>query len=257
MGGGSAPCGSVGGVPWVSSALTNFFRPGGLNPAIANALIGTPAKGCINAALAVMQQGGLVRRAIRQPTGSLAAFLLAIWTPTTPMEVRSIMASPLISKSGLEITTNFWRHTPGRTQLMIRRICNRRLLRKIAISPATSGRLRYSTSVTAWFSVACIKPESFPERVSPAASSAIGPSLQSWKLLRAGHSTSSPVIRTTFSSRLAQPPEHRSARNACDALRTNSGFKILFHRIFSGTLLHPVRCWRHTDSTRPRWKSAT
>ena len=31
-------------MPWVSAALTNFFRPGGLNPAIATALIGTPAQ---------------------------------------------------------------------------------------------------------------------------------------------------------------------------------------------------------------------
>ncbi len=59
VGGGQAPCGFVSGVPWVSAALTNFFRPGGLNPAIASALIGTPAQACINAALAVMQQGGL------------------------------------------------------------------------------------------------------------------------------------------------------------------------------------------------------
>ena len=59
VGAGAAPCGFVSGVPWVSSALTNFFRPGGLNPAIAGALIGTPAQGCINAALAVLQQGGL------------------------------------------------------------------------------------------------------------------------------------------------------------------------------------------------------
>ncbi len=59
VGGGAAPCGFVNGVPWVSAALTNFFRPGGLNPAIASALVGTPAQGCINAALAILQQGGL------------------------------------------------------------------------------------------------------------------------------------------------------------------------------------------------------
>ncbi len=59
VGAGPAPCGFVGGVPWVSAALTNFFRPGGLNPAIARALIGTPAQGCINAALAILQQAGL------------------------------------------------------------------------------------------------------------------------------------------------------------------------------------------------------
>jgi hypothetical protein len=59
VGAGSAPCGFVGGVPWVSAALTNFFRPGGLNPAIASALIGTPAQGCIDAALSVLHAGGL------------------------------------------------------------------------------------------------------------------------------------------------------------------------------------------------------
>jgi hypothetical protein len=70
VGAGSKPCGFVGGVPWVSAALTNFFRPGGLNPAIASALIGTPAQGCINAALSILQQGGL-SKACDPPTSGL------------------------------------------------------------------------------------------------------------------------------------------------------------------------------------------
>ena len=56
---GSAPCGvNPGGAPWVSSALTNFFRPGGINPSIANLLLalGPPASNCVTAVLpAVMK----------------------------------------------------------------------------------------------------------------------------------------------------------------------------------------------------------
>jgi hypothetical protein len=59
VGAGAVPCGVAGGQPWVSTALTNFFRPSGLNPAIAGALAGTPAQGCIQEALAVLQAGGL------------------------------------------------------------------------------------------------------------------------------------------------------------------------------------------------------
>ncbi len=59
VGTGQAPCGFVGSTPWVSSALVNFFRPSGLNPAIALALIGTPAQGCIQAALGLLGAAGL------------------------------------------------------------------------------------------------------------------------------------------------------------------------------------------------------
>jgi len=42
VGTGAAPCGvNPSGVPWVSAALTNFFRPGGINPSIANLLVAT------------------------------------------------------------------------------------------------------------------------------------------------------------------------------------------------------------------------
>ena len=55
---GAAPCGvnPNNGLPWVSAALTNFFRPGGVNPAIANALIAGGGGACITQILpAVMQ----------------------------------------------------------------------------------------------------------------------------------------------------------------------------------------------------------
>ena len=56
---GPAPCGQNpnNGLFWVSSALTNFFRPGGLNPSIASALKAAGAGACVTAVLpAVMQQ---------------------------------------------------------------------------------------------------------------------------------------------------------------------------------------------------------
>ncbi len=60
VGSGAVPCGAnPSGQPWVSAALTSFFRPSGLNPSLAGALIGTPAQGCILEALAILQTAGL------------------------------------------------------------------------------------------------------------------------------------------------------------------------------------------------------
>jgi hypothetical protein len=58
VGTGSAPCGvnPNSGLPWVSAALTNFFRPGGINPSIANFLTAVGAGSCVTTVLpAVMQ----------------------------------------------------------------------------------------------------------------------------------------------------------------------------------------------------------
>jgi len=58
VGTGSAPCGinPNNGLPWVSAALTNFFRPGGINPSIANFVSAVGASSCVTAVLpAVMQ----------------------------------------------------------------------------------------------------------------------------------------------------------------------------------------------------------
>jgi hypothetical protein len=50
---GFAPCGfNPGGQPWVSAALTNFFRPSAVNPAIALALLSNPASApCVTTVL--------------------------------------------------------------------------------------------------------------------------------------------------------------------------------------------------------------
>jgi Carboxypeptidase regulatory-like domain/TonB dependent receptor len=50
VGSGALPCGAGSKGPWVSSALTNFFRPGGLNPSIAEALIAGGASPCVTLA---------------------------------------------------------------------------------------------------------------------------------------------------------------------------------------------------------------
>ncbi len=52
VGSGAAPCGNGALGPWVNSALMNFFRPGGLNPSIAGALIaaGPSAIPCVQLA---------------------------------------------------------------------------------------------------------------------------------------------------------------------------------------------------------------
>ncbi len=54
---GFAPCGvNPSGQPWISAALMNFFRPGGFNASIANALTGAGAGACVTAlAPAVLQ----------------------------------------------------------------------------------------------------------------------------------------------------------------------------------------------------------
>jgi hypothetical protein len=57
VGTGAAPCGvnPNNGLPWVTPALTNFFRPGGINPSIAN-FLGAVATPCVTMVLpAVMQ----------------------------------------------------------------------------------------------------------------------------------------------------------------------------------------------------------
>lgn len=53
VGTGSAPCGvnPNTGLPWVSAALTNFFRPGGINPSIANFVSAVGASSCVTTVL--------------------------------------------------------------------------------------------------------------------------------------------------------------------------------------------------------------
>ena len=50
VGTGANPCGVGALGPWVNAALTNFFRPGGLNPAIAEALIAGGGATCVQIA---------------------------------------------------------------------------------------------------------------------------------------------------------------------------------------------------------------
>jgi len=50
VGTGNNHCGNGPLGPWVSSALTNFFRPGGLNPSIAGALLAVGDVACVTAA---------------------------------------------------------------------------------------------------------------------------------------------------------------------------------------------------------------
>ena len=49
-GGAGGPCGTGPLGPWVSAPLMNFFRPGGMNPSIAAALIGAGAGACVTLA---------------------------------------------------------------------------------------------------------------------------------------------------------------------------------------------------------------
>jgi hypothetical protein len=49
-------CGfTAGGAPWVDSALTNFFRPGGINPSVAGAYIAQGAGACVGLAESMLQ----------------------------------------------------------------------------------------------------------------------------------------------------------------------------------------------------------
>jgi Carboxypeptidase regulatory-like domain/TonB-dependent Receptor Plug Domain len=49
------PCGLVGGKPYVPAALMNFFRPGGLNPSIAEGLIAAGGGACVGLAEQMLQ----------------------------------------------------------------------------------------------------------------------------------------------------------------------------------------------------------
>ncbi|HXZ33889.1 MAG TPA: TonB-dependent receptor [Terriglobales bacterium] len=59
VGSGAVPCGVGPAGPWVSAALVNFFRPSGLNPAIAGALLPTPAAPCVAEAQQILAAEGL------------------------------------------------------------------------------------------------------------------------------------------------------------------------------------------------------
>ena len=58
VGTGAAPCGvnPNNGLPWVSAALTNFFRPGGINPSIANFVAAVGGGSCLTAVLPGLMQ---------------------------------------------------------------------------------------------------------------------------------------------------------------------------------------------------------
>jgi hypothetical protein len=58
VGTGAAPCGlnPNTGLPWVSAALTNFFRPGGINPSIANFVTAVGAGSCVTTVLPALMQ---------------------------------------------------------------------------------------------------------------------------------------------------------------------------------------------------------
>jgi hypothetical protein len=61
VGSGALPCGFnlITNAPWVSAALVSFFRPGGLNPSLANALIAGGAGGCVALAQQILSAHGL------------------------------------------------------------------------------------------------------------------------------------------------------------------------------------------------------
>jgi hypothetical protein len=55
VGTGSVPCGVGPLGPWVSASLMNFFRPGGLNPSIAGALLAAGGASCVTLAQSLEQ----------------------------------------------------------------------------------------------------------------------------------------------------------------------------------------------------------
>ena len=59
VGSGALPCNVGPGGPWVSSALVSFFRPSGLNPSLANALIANGAAACVGLAQQILAAEGL------------------------------------------------------------------------------------------------------------------------------------------------------------------------------------------------------
>ena len=138
VGTGSVPCGTGPLGPWVSAPLMNFFRRGGLNPAIAAGLQLAGAPAWRRRRLFLLPCRGSTRPAIpprRTASPTPAASPSATWTPTTPTAVRSITDSAPISASASPITTNFWPPTPGRTPSTIPPICNPLLPRRTAIYP--------------------------------------------------------------------------------------------------------------------------
>lgn len=56
---GTLPCGTFNGQPWVNSALVSFFRPSGINPSLARALIASGGGACVTLAQGLLAAEGL------------------------------------------------------------------------------------------------------------------------------------------------------------------------------------------------------
>ncbi len=95
------PCGIQGGQPYVPAALMNFFRPGGLNPSIADALIASGGGACVQ--LAESMLAGLKSQGFNANCDPFTSFT-----------------------RNSALTMNSWLLTPGRTPLMTRPTCNPR-----------------------------------------------------------------------------------------------------------------------------------
>ena len=189
--------------PYVDASLMNFFRPGGLNPSIA---------GCLSTPSATAACVGLQRR--RWFSLASQGFnancdpndlhrLRPLRRHGCQLLQRQLDLSRLHRQPAQALHNHYeflasytWSHAiDDSTDLQST------LTPQDSYFPALTAPRRSSISATASSSAASIRPASWAEAASAANSSATGHLLQSWRLLPAGHSTSSPATATISSSR--------------------------------------------------------
>jgi len=159
VGTGQAPCGvNPRGAPWVSAALVNFFRPSGLNPSIAGALLTTAAAPCVQLAQQILQADGL--------STACNAATLANCVPFGDL--------PRTCASALAITTSFWRPTASRMPSTTQPTYSHRWRLRTASFLNWSAPTPCSISVTVLYSAASTSPGSLVAAALPGNFSATG-----------------------------------------------------------------------------------
>jgi hypothetical protein len=106
VGSGPVPCGAGPLGPWVSSALMNFFRPGGLNPSIADALIAGGGGACVGLAESI--ESSLASQGFNANCNPLAG--LANCIPFSDMDANYSNGSSVYHGLSANLRKRFNRH---------------------------------------------------------------------------------------------------------------------------------------------------
>jgi hypothetical protein len=164
VGTGAAPCGAGSAGPWVNAALMNFFRPGGLNPAIAGALIAGGGGACV--ALAESIESSLAGQGFNTACDPFTS--LANCVPFGDMDANYSNGSSIYHG----LTANLRKRFSNHYELLGSYTWSH----SIDDSPAWIAPRPCSISANVLFSAGCISRAKSAAAASPANSSVTGPS---------------------------------------------------------------------------------